>query len=342
MREDPKWNVGRVDRPVPFSLRGGSLVAMPTPFADGQVDEKSIAALCARQIAGGTSAIVVCATTGEAPSLSHAEQRRVIEVAVRAVDGRIPVIAGAGTSGTAASIELACQAEDAGAAALLCVTPYYVRPTQEGIFQHMRAIHDAVNIPLILYDVPTRTGCALADDTVVRLAGLPRVVGLKDATGDLGRLARLRARVKGDFLLLSGDDVTQAEHRRAGGDGCISVTANVAPRLCAQMHAAWDTGDVQTFEHLAEFVAPLSRVLFVETNPIPVKHALHQLGLISNELRLPLLPLSAEHRKAVQAALDATRTIEKERVPANDRALPGFMNSEIFARALAPRNELTW
>jgi 4-hydroxy-tetrahydrodipicolinate synthase len=188
---------------------GGSIAALVTPFRDDQIDEDAFAALCARQIARGTSALVPCGTTGEAPLLTPDEHRRVIEIAVAAAAGRVPVIAGAGTCSTAASVSLARQAERAGASALLCVTPYYLRPTQKGVIQHVRAIHDAVGLPIVLYDMPSRTACALQDETVRRLAELPRVIGLKDATADLRRPGRLLRLIGSDFLLLSGDDATR-------------------------------------------------------------------------------------------------------------------------------------
>jgi 4-hydroxy-tetrahydrodipicolinate synthase len=297
---------------VPFSLRGGSAVALPTPFKGGRVDEDALAVLCSRQVDAGTSAVVVCGTTGEAPALSHEEQRRVIEIAVEAVEEKVPVIAGAGTASTAASVALALQAEQAGAAALLCVTPYYVRPTQDGIIQHMRAIHDAVRVPIILYDVPGRTGCGLMDETVVALARAERVVGLKDAAADPARQSRLRPRLKTGFLMLSGDDITQAQHRRTGGDGCISVAANIAPALCAQMHEAWDCGDEAMFAYIAEALAPLSHALFLESNPIPVKHVLHQMGLIGVELRLPLTRLSPAHDEALMSAVARIMVLESK------------------------------
>ena len=327
----------------PFSLRGGLVVALPTPFAGGAIDESALARLCARQADAGTSAVVVCGTTGEAPALSHAEQRRVVEAAAEAVGDRVPVIAGAGSANTAASVELARQAEEAGAAALLCVTPYYVRPTQEGIYRHMLAIHDAVNIPLILYDVPARTGCALADDTVVRLACFERVIGLKDAAGDVTRPQRLRPRLNHGFLLLSGDDATQADYRRMGGDGCISVSANIAPRLCARLHDACDRGDLQAAAGLEAALAPLHRALFVEANPTAVKYALSRMNLISAELRLPLLPLSAAHHHTVDAAVEAALRVElAPDTPAIPAAPPSCVSLEFVARALALRHEAAW
>jgi len=326
------WTRNTRQAPLAKSLRGGSLVALPTPFFHNRIDENAFAKMCARQIECGTSALVVCTTTGEASSLSQLEQCRVIEIAADIAGDRVPVIAGAGTCSTAGSIALASQAERAGAAALLCVTPYYMRPTQEGIYRHMCAIHDAVTIPMILYDVPMRTACALADDTIERLARLERIVGLKDATGDLERPARLRPRVGDEFLLLSGDDITQAMHRVAGGDGCISVTANVTPALCADMHHAWGRGDLRTFNRIADLLAPLSRALFVETNPIPVKYALSKMALIADELRMPLTPLSQDCEKTVDMAVESVRSVEQRMHPVIQPPLVG----------IAPVEHLAW
>lgn len=289
----------------------GSLAALVTPFRDGLIDEEAFSALCVRQIARGTAALVPCGTTGEAPLLSLDEHRRLIELAVSTANGRVPVIAGAGTCSTEASIVLARLAERAGASALLCVTPYYLRPTQEGIIRHVRAIRDAVGLPIVLYDVPSRTACALQDDTVRRLGELSRVVGLKDATADMRRPGRLLRLVGDDFQLLSGDDATQADFRIAGGHGCISVTANVAPALCAALHHAWDTADLVTFRGIARLLAPLHEALFLESNPIPVKRALHRLGLITDELRLPLTPLSDEADARLCAALEPVTAAEE-------------------------------
>lgn len=290
---------------------GGSIAALVTPLRGDRIDEKAFAALCARQIDRGTSALVPCGTTGEAPLLTANEHRQLIEIAVATAAGRVPVVAGAGTCSTAASIALAQQAERAGAAALLCVTPYYLRPTQEGVIQHVRAIHDAVGLPIVLYDVPSRTALALHDETVRRLAELPRVIGLKDATADLRRVGRLLRLIGDDFVLLSGDDASQTDFRLAGGHGCISVTANVAPALCATLHHAWDAADLVTLRSATQILAPLHAALFLESNPIPVKRALHRLGLTSNELRLPLTPLGAEADARLAAALEPVMAAEE-------------------------------
>ena len=280
--------MGKLD----FRLHG-SCVALPTPFRYGTVDFLALEALCHRQIDAGTAALVPCGTTGEAPLLSVAEQKRVVEATVAAAGRRLPVIAGAGSNNTQTAVELARAAEQAGAQALLCVTPYYLKPTQAGLIAHFTAIHDAVGLPVILYDVPSRTACPMADVTIKRLADLPRVVGLKDATGDIPRVKQLRRRLGDRFILLSGDDASQAAFRLAGGDGCISVTANVAPALCAALQKACDRREVEAIARLEEILAPLHAAMFLEANPIPVKRALHRMGFMVDGLRLPLTPLGA-------------------------------------------------
>jgi 4-hydroxy-tetrahydrodipicolinate synthase len=271
----------------------GSCVALPTPFRYGTVDFLALEALCHRQIDAGTAALVPCGTTGEAPLLSLDEHRRVVEATVSAAGGRVPVIAGAGSNNTQTAIELARLAEKAGAQALLCVTPYYLKPTQAGLIAHFTAIHHAVSLPILLYYVPSRTACSMADVTITRLAELPRIAGLKDATGDIPRVKHLRRRLGDGFRLLSGDDATQAAFRRAGGDGCISVTANVTPALCAALHEACDRRDDAEIARLEAILSPVHAAMFLEANPIPVKRALGRLGLMVDELRLPLTPLSA-------------------------------------------------
>ena len=294
-----------------FVLRG-SCVALPTPFCFGRVDFAALEKLCHRQIDCGTAALVPCGTTGEAPLLTPKEHRGVVEATVAAAAGRVPVIAGAGNNNTQTSVELARAAEAAGAQALLCVTPYYLKPTQAGVMAHFQAIHDAVGIPIILYDVPSRTACALADVTVKRLAELPRIVGLKDATGDVARVGRLRRRLGERFVLLSGDDATQAAFRLAGGDGCISVTANVTPALCWALHKACDQRQASAIAGLERVLAPLHAALFLEANPIPVKRALHRLGLMVDGLRLPLTPLSPLADVRLGAVLKAIAPLEEE------------------------------
>jgi 4-hydroxy-tetrahydrodipicolinate synthase len=281
----------------------GASAALPTPYRLGRVDLPALEAHCQRLIARGVSALVPCGTTGESPLLTAAEHHQVVAATVAAAAGRVPVIAGACSNNTQTAAELARSAERAGADALLCVTPFYLKPSQAGMTMHFRAIHDAVGIPIILYDVPSRTAVALSDITVRRLAELPRIIGLKDATGDIPRVARLRRRLGADFLLLSGDDASQAAFRAAGGDGCISVTANVTPALCAALHRAADERLDADVQWLSQILAPLHAALFLEANPIPLKRALSRLGLMGDSLRLPLTPLSAEADRTLDKVL---------------------------------------
>jgi len=289
-------------RVVPFSVHG-SLAALPTPYRFGRVDIAAFEVLCHRQIGRGTSGLVPCGTTGEAALLSLAEQRQIIAIAVRVAAGRVPVIAGAGSNTTATAVELAMSAENAGASALLCVAPFYLKPTASGLMAHFTAIHDATRLPIVLYDVPSRTACPLSDVIVTRLAALPRIVGLKDATADIPRVARLRRRLGEEFLLLSGDDATQAAFRGAGGDGCISVTANCAPRLCAEMHDAWKARDLDKVFEIQDRLMPLHKALFVETSPAPVKYGAELIGQCSAKLRLPLVECTDATKKQVRDAM---------------------------------------
>ena len=225
------------------SKLSGYAPALPTPFdKDDRIDSGAFERLCDLQIKSGATALVVCSTTGEAPNLSVTEQRRLVRIAVEVSRGRVPVIAGAGSNATEHAIELTKDAEAQGADAILSVVPYYNRPTQTGLYAHFRTIAAPTCLPIILYDVPSRTGCALADETVARLAELPQIIGLKDASGDIVRPARLRPMVGTDFKLLSGDDATALGFLANGGDGCISVTSNVAPALCRNMYLAWKQG----------------------------------------------------------------------------------------------------
>jgi 4-hydroxy-tetrahydrodipicolinate synthase len=290
----------------------GPCVALPTPFRDGAVDFAALERLCHRQIEHRTAALVPCGPTGEAALLTPGEHHRIVERTVAAAAGRVPVIAGAGGNSTQASVELARSAEMAGAQALLCTAPYGLEPTQAGLIAHFQAIHDAVRIPIVLHDGPARIARPLADLTIERLAELPRIVGLKDATGDIERLGRLRWRLADRLMLLSGDDATQAGHRLAGGDGCISVTANVTPALTAALHQACERNQTAAVGRLEAILAPLHAALFLEANPIPVKRALHRLGLMIDGLRLPLTPLGAMADMKLAKALQAVLPREKE------------------------------
>lgn len=299
---------------------GGSMVALVTPFKEGRVDEDAFLAACERQIRSGSTALVPCGTTGEAPTLTHAEQARLIELAVRAAGGRVPVIAGAGSNCTTTTIAMVAEAARLGADAALCITPYYNRPSQEGLFRHFEAVQASSSLPIILYDVPKRTGVGLEFDTILRLAHLPNIVGLKDASGDLARAARLRHSVTRDFLRLCGDDGLLPDFLALGCQGCISVTANVVPKLCAAMHAAWAAHDTEQFRRITRTLDELNDALFVESNPVPVKWALARLGLMRGDLRLPLVPLNERHRdqvlRAVQAVLPIEAVAGRSRLPA--------------------------
>jgi 4-hydroxy-tetrahydrodipicolinate synthase len=286
------------------SRLSGYAPALPTPFdQSGNLDGPAFERLCERQIREGATALVVCGTTGEAPTLSRAEHDATVRMAVGVAVGRVPVIAGAGSNATSHAIELACDAEAAGADALLSVVPYYNKPMQGGIYAHFRAIADAAGLPIILYDVPSRTVCGLADDTLARLAECPKFIGLKDATGDLTRPARLRARLGPEFRLLSGDDATAPGFIGQGGNGCISVTSNVAPGLCRAMYLASKQGHSLRFRQLAAVVAELTAALFSESNPVPVKYALSAIGLMSPTMRLPLVELGSDTKTEIDAVL---------------------------------------
>jgi 4-hydroxy-tetrahydrodipicolinate synthase len=278
----------------------GFMPALPTPFTrDDSIDFAAFERFCELQIQAGATALVVCGTTGEAPTLSHAEHRDLAPAAVAVAGGRVPVIVGAGSNATAHAIELSRDAEAAGADALLSVVPYYNKPTQAGLHAHFRTIAESCGLPLILYDVPSRTSCRLNDETIVRLAEWPRIVGLKDATGDTNRPLRLRSLIGSDFRLFSGDDTTAHAFLLNGGDGCISVTSNLMPALCCSLFARLRGDKPAIMQPLLTPFAAMTAALFVETNPVPLKYALNLLGLMSAKVRLPLTELSREHRSAL-------------------------------------------
>jgi 4-hydroxy-tetrahydrodipicolinate synthase len=284
----------------------GYAPALPTPFTpEGRVDRPAFEGFCALQIEAGATALVACGTTGEAPTLTPAEQRDVVTCAVKAAQGRVPVIAGAGSNATARAIELTRTAEACGADAILSVVPYYNRPTQDGLYAHFRAVADSTGLPVILYDVPARTVCGLADETVAQLSRLPNVLGLKDATGDVTRPSRLRPMVGPRFRLLSGDDATAIDFLLRGGNGCISVTSNVAPGLCRSLYQACRNGQLARARKLAETLARLSAVLFRESNPAPLKYALSLMGLMSSAVRLPLVGPGEQTRAEILAAVNS-------------------------------------
>ena len=283
----------------------GSLVALVTPMsADGAVDYGAVDRLIEWHVESGTAALVVAGTTGESATLGHEEHAQLIRYAARQAAGRIPVVAGTGSNSTAQTIALSKAVAAAGIVAYLVVTPYYNKPTQDGMFRHFTAIAEAVERPLILYNVPARTAVDLAPETVGRLAGNAGVGGCKEATGEVERVARLRALCGEEFLLYSGDDATAREFMLAGGDGVISVTANVAPAEMAAMCSAALTGDAGEAARLDAPLAGLHDALFVESNPIPAKWALHRMKRIDNGIRLPLTWLSGPHRDRVAAAMN--------------------------------------
>jgi 4-hydroxy-tetrahydrodipicolinate synthase len=286
------------------SKLSGYAPALPTPFNDeGGIDGGAFEQLCDLQIANGATALVVCGTTGEAPTLSPREHGDLIRIAVAVSRGRVPIIAGAGANATAHAVELTQDAEAAGADAILSVVPYYNKPTQAGLYLHFRDIAESTGLPVILYDVPSRTACSLADETVARLAEMPRVIGLKEAASDATRPTRLRPLVGPDFRLLSGDDALGLAYLAQGGDGCISVTSNVAPGLCRNMFVVWKQGQLARAQRLARPIAQLTTALFLESNPVPLKHALSLFGLISPGVRLPLVELSGQSQAELARVL---------------------------------------
>ena len=287
----------------------GSFVALVTPFKNGHVDEPAFQALVEWQIAEGTDGLVPCGTTGESPTLSHEEHMRVVELCIDAAGGRRPVIAGAGSNSTDEAIALTRHAKKAGADAVLVVTPYYNKPTQEGMYLHFKAIHDAVEIPIIIYNIPPRSVVDMSVETMARLAKLPNVVGVKDATMDLTRPMKTRMTIGEKFCQMSGEDGTAVNFLAGGGHGCISVTANVAPRFCAEVQKLWQANKTQEAIALQQRLMPLHIDLFCETNPVPAKYALHLLGKCTPDARLPLAPLSEAGRGRVRAAMQATGLI---------------------------------
>lgn len=281
----------------------GSYTALVTPFRDGAVDEEAFVRIVEWQISEGTHGLVPVGTTGESPTLSHDEHKRVVELTVATAAGRVPVIAGAGSNATAEAIEFTRHAKSVGASAALIVTPYYNKPTQEGLYQHYKAINDAVDLPIIIYNIPGRSVVDMSVETMSRCYELPNVVGVKDATANLARVSQQRAAMGPVFNQLSGEDATALGFMAHGGHGCISVASNVAPRLSAQFQEACLKGDYAAALALQDQLMPLHDVMFIETNPSPVKYALSRLGLCSDEARLPLVPLKEATKQAIDAAL---------------------------------------
>ena len=281
----------------------GSIVAIVTPFKDGKVDEEAYRQLIEFQIENGTSAIVPCGTTGESATLKVEEHARVIDIAVEAVNKRVPVIAGTGGNSTSEAIELTQHAKEVGADATLQVTPYYNKPTQEGLYQHFKAIAKAVPLPQILYNVPSRTSVNMLPETVARLSELPEVVAIKEASGNIGQMAEI-VRLAGDKItLLSGDDNLTLPVLSIGGTGVVSVAANIVPRDTADLIKAWEEGKIDEAKRLFYKLLPLCQAMFFETNPIPVKTSLALMGKIQDEMRLPLYPMAPANLEKLKKAL---------------------------------------
>jgi 4-hydroxy-tetrahydrodipicolinate synthase len=281
----------------------GSFTALITPFKNGQVDDQAFTRLVEWQIEEGTHGLVPVGTTGECPTLSHDEHKHVVELCIKAARKRVPVIAGAGSNSTAEAIDFTRHAKKAGADAVLHVTGYYNKPTQEGLYQHFKAINDAIGIPIIIYNIPGRSVIDMSVETMKRLFALKNIAGVKDATANVIRVSQQRAALGPDFNQLSGEDASALGFMAHGGHGCISVTSNVAPRLCAEFQRACLAGDYATALKLQDKLMPLHHALFIETNPAPAKYALSLLGKCADTVRLPMVPLSEPTKAAVREAM---------------------------------------
>jgi len=281
----------------------GSFTALVTPFKNGALDEKAYRDLVEWQITEGTNGLVPVGTTGESPTLSHEEHKLAVEWCIDQAKERVPVVAGAGSNSTNEAVELSRHAEEAGADAVLIVTPYYNKPTQEGLYQHFKAINDAIGIPIIIYNIPGRSVIDMSVDTMKRLYELKNIAGVKDATANMVRVSQQRAAIGPDFNQLSGEDATALGFMAHGGHGCISVTSNVAPRLCAEFQGACLRGDYSTALKLQDKLMPLHQNLFIETNPAPAKYALSVLGKCADTVRLPMVPLGEKSKAAVREAM---------------------------------------
>lgn len=281
----------------------GSFTALVTPFKNGSLDEATFRSFVKWQIDEGTDGLVPVGTTGESPTVSHDEHKRIVEWCIDEAKGRAPVIAGAGSNSTKEAVELAEHAEKAGADAVLVVTPYYNRPTQEGLYQHFRAINDAIGIPIFIYNIPGRSVIDMSVETMARLYELKNIAGVKDATASMVRVSQQRAVLGHEFNQLSGEDATVLGYMAHGGHGCISVTSNVAPRLCADFHRAWQRGDSAAALAIHDKLMPLHTGLFIESSPGPIKYALSLLGKMDETLRLPMVPVSEPTRAVVRSAM---------------------------------------
>ena len=285
----------------------GSIVALITPFKNNKLDEEAYISLIHHHIKNGTSGLVPAGTTGESPTLTHDEHERVIELCVKESKGKIPVIAGTGSNSTDEAISLTKYAAKVGANAALVVTPYYNKPTQEGLYQHFKAINDNTSIPIIIYNIPPRSVVDMSVDTMSRLFELKNIIGVKDATGDLNRVDQQKKKMGPDFIQLSGEDGTALDFNLRGGVGCISVTANVAPKLCSEFQESTTAKNKSNLlskaKEINEKLMPLHKALFIESSPSPVKYAASLLNLCSDEVRLPLVKITEETKKAVKSAM---------------------------------------
>lgn len=281
----------------------GSITALVTPMREGAVDEAAFRRFVDWQITEGSHGLVPVGTTGESPTLSHEEHKRVVEICVEVAAGRVPVIAGAGSNNTREAIDLARHAEKAGADAALVVTPYYNKPNQEGLYQHYRVIAEAVSLPVIIYNIPGRSVIDMSVETMARLAEIPNIVGVKDATARIERVSQTRQAIGPDFMQLSGEDATALGFVAHGGHGCISVTSNVAPRLCSEFQSALIAGDFTRALAYQDRLMPLHQALFIEPNPTGAKYALSVLGHLGDEVRLPLVGIAEATKSAIRAAL---------------------------------------
>ena len=291
-------------KPANAALFQGSFTALVTPFKNGALDEAAFRAHVNWQIEQGTNGLVPVGTTGESPTLSHDEHKRVVEWCISEARGRVAVMAGAGSNNTAEAVDLARHGEKAGADALLVVTPYYNRPTQEGLYQHFKAVNDAVGIPIFIYNIPPRSVVDMSNETMARLYALKNIAGVKDATGNIARVSQQRAIVGKDFIQLSGEDMTAMAYNAAGGVGCISVVSNVAPRLCADLQAACLAGDYAKALAIQDRLIPLHDAVFKEPGLAGAKHGLSLLGRMNEEIRLPMMPVQQDSTKqAIRAAM---------------------------------------
>lgn len=285
---------------APFT---GSLTALVTPFKSGRIDEEALRALIEWQIESGSHGLVPVGTTGESPTLSHEEHGRVVEIVIDAVKGRVPVIAGAGSNNTTEAVSLAVHAEKAGAQAALVVTPYYNKPTQEGMYRHFKAVNDAIGIPIIIYNIPPRSVVDMSVDTMARLYELKNIAGVKDATANLARVSQQRHALGPDFIQLSGEDMTALAYMAAGGHGCISVVSNVAPKLCSELMVAALKGDYAAALAIQDRLVPLHDAVFKEPGVAGAKHGLSLLGRIQEEVRLPLVPVTSGTSDVIRSAM---------------------------------------